>query len=384
MDEEERREGLENADKITRRRVSVHDVYFHAMLDNRPFVARYLNAYLPESVRAVLDLSDPSKIEILSTEFYDERLKKHVADLIFLVPFKDSSARAALRLIAEHKAQSGASVDRRTIAQTLKYLTLEVDARLRELKGDSGVFYQPLVVVFYTGSDPDFEVPSWESCFPLPELLQIEELRESQVRFKPLCVNLTRMFLADELNKEDFLYVMNASMSLASLKRLPESYSTLFNALGQIENWTDEDRLRLKTSINYVVAATDRPMTREDMETLRQGVNSEEARENMKTILDLIRDEGRDEGLYEGEIKGEIKGKIKGKIETIETVASLRFQEKPERLTSLLTKLNDLNLLEQIRQFAMASASLFDVERFAESMLQFKFNLQGSVKEQTL
>ena len=133
-DDEERREDPENAEQIVWKYGSVHDGYFHAMLDNRPFVARYLNAYLPKAVRDVLDLSDPSKIEILSTEFYDERLKKHIADLIFLVPFKNSDARAALRLIAEHKAQSGASVDRRTVAQTLKYLTLEVEVQLKELK----------------------------------------------------------------------------------------------------------------------------------------------------------------------------------------------------------------------------------------------------------
>ena len=63
-------------------------------------------------------------------------------------------------------------------------------------------------------------------------------------------------------------------------------------------------------------------------------------------------------------------------IKTIETVALLRFQNKSERLTSLLTKFNDLNLLEQIRQFAMVAASLFDVEKFADSLLQIKLSAQ--------
>jgi len=142
------------------------------------------------------------------------------------VPLKGREEYVALTLIAEHKAQSGSAIDRRTVAQTLKYVALEVEKQLTNLSSDK-ILYQPLVVVFYTGSDPDFEAPSWENCFPFPEELQIDEHREAQIRFKPVTVNLTRLFLEDKLSKEDFLNVMVASMTLTA------------SSLYDVENFTD-------------------------------------------------------------------------------------------------------------------------------------------------
>ena len=104
----------------------------------------------------------------------------------------------------------------------------------------------------------------------------------------------------------------------------------------------------------------------------------------MRTVLDDIRDEGRDEGWRDGMRDGEIKGKIEGKIETIQTVASMRFQEKSKRLTALLTSLNDLPLLEQTRQFALSASSLIDLENFAQTMIQFKAESSRGVNEQAL
>ncbi len=100
----------------------------------------------------------------------------------------------------------------------------------------------------------------------------------------------------------------------------------------------------------------------------------------MRTVLDDIRNEGRDEGWREGMRDG----KIEGKIETIQTVASMRFQEKSERLTPLLTSLNDLPLLEQTRQFALSASSLIDLENFAQTMIQFKAESSRGVNKQAL
>ncbi len=346
---------------------SIHDVFFHFMLKDVAFAARFLNAYLPKKLRDALDLSEPKKIRTLSTDFYDRRVKKHVADLIFVVPCKEEKKFVALTLIVEHKAQSGASIDRKTIAQTLKYVALEVEEQLRDLPSDA-VLYQPLVVLFYTGSDPTFDAPSWENSFPLPELLQVEELREVQVRFKPLCVNLTRLFLEDKLSGDDFLRVVPEIMVRASLKRLKEAYSTLFRSLGLVQNWTKEAYERLVACANYVVLASEEPMTKEERQELSQSVDNKGAREKMKTIFELAEEDGR----IEGKLEGKIEGKIEGKLETIQTIASLRFQDDSERLTNILIGLNDLNLLDQTRRFALTAPSLLDVENFAANLSQAK------------
>jgi len=85
----ERCDDRTNWDKIIRSPGSVHDGYFHIMLEDRVFAARYLYAYLPEKRRDALDLNDPSKIKVLSTEYFDERIKKHIADLFFSCRLKD-------------------------------------------------------------------------------------------------------------------------------------------------------------------------------------------------------------------------------------------------------------------------------------------------------
>ena len=99
----------------------------------------------------------------------------------------------------------------------------------------------------------------------------------------------------------------------------------------------------------------------------------------MKTILDVLRDEGKIEGMREG-IR---KGKIEGEIKTIKTVASLRFQETSKRLSRLLTKLNDLKLLNQAGQFALTAPSLLDVENFVENLIPTESKRRRVVKKQT-
>jgi len=381
--DEKRRKQMEAVEKALKLGASIHDAYFHFMLRDPVFLTGFLGEYLPEEALEALDLSDPSKINFLSTDFYDERGAKHIADLLFTVPCKEENDFVLLKLLVEHKAQSGESIDPKTISQATRYVVLEVDGELKDQKKNATPIYQPLVVLFYTGSDPDFEVPSWESTFPLPSSLQTDKLKESQLRFKPITVNLTRRFLEGKISQNGFLNVMVASMALAGLKRLPEHYSTLFSALGQIENWTDSDFERLKASINYVVSATNRPMTREEVETLRLSVNSKGVEKKMKTILDVFKDEGRLEGMREGMREGKLKGEIKGEIKTIKTVASLRFQETSERLPRLLPKLKDLKLLNQACQFALTAPSLLDVENFVESLIPVKPKVKRSVKRQT-
>ena len=358
--------------KELRKGGAVHDLFFHFMLKDAAFAARFLNAYLPKKLRDALDLSDPKRIRTLSTDFYDSRVGKHVADLIFVVPCKEPNKFVSLTLIVEHKAQSGSSIDRKTVMQTLKYVALEVETALKRESRDA-VLYQPLVVLFYTGANPAFEAPSWEDYFPLPEFLQVEELRETQIRFKPLCVNLTRLFLEDKLSDEDFLRVVPEIMARASLKRLKEAYSTLFQSLGQIKDWTKETYDCLVACSNYVALASDKFMTREERLELVQSVDDETTREKMKTIFELFEDDGR--------VEGRIEGKIEGKLETIRTIASLRFQDDSERLNRILTNLNDLKLLDQTRQFALTAPTLLDVENFAENLTQRKRKAKRVVKK---
>ncbi len=346
---------------------SAHDVFFHLILKDVKFAARFLNAYLPRKLRKALDLSDPSRIKVLSTDLYEERVKKHIADFIFVVPCKEENKFVSLTLIIEHKAQSGATIDRKTILQVTKYVTLELEELLKKSQNGE-VVYQPLVVIIYTGANPNFVAPSWETSFPLPQALQVKELRGVQIRFTSVCVNLTRLFLEDKLVDEDFLRVVPEVMARASLKRLKESYPTLFRALGSIKNITSEDKLRLNACVNYVALTADQPLSSEEVEILRQSAKSENIGENMKNFLDLLEEKG--------EIKGEIKGKIKGKIETIQTVASLRFAEPSKRLPPLLKKLDDLELLDQIRQFSLTAPSLLEIENYAENLTQSKSKLK--------
>ncbi len=99
----------------------------------------------------------------------------------------------------------------------------------------------------------------------------------------------------------------------------------------------------------------------------------------MKTFLDMIEDKSK----LEGKIEGRIEGKIEGKLETIQTIASLRFPEPSKRLTPLLTKFNDLKLLDQIRLFALTAPSLLDVENFVENLARATPKAKRVVKRRT-
>jgi len=164
------------------------------------------------------------------------------------------------------------------------------------------------------------------------------------------------------------------------LKRLKGSYATLFRSLGKIKNWTEEEDKLLAACFNYVVSAADRSLSFEEAEALQQSVDNQEASERMQTFFDILEEKWKNEGMR----RGEIRGKIKGKIETIQSVASVRFQESPIRLNQLLTKFNDLDLLEQTRQFTFVAPSLPDLENFAENLLQNKPKARRVTRKKTL
>ena len=103
----------------------------------------------------------------------------------------------------------------------------------------------------------------------------------------------------------------------------------------------------------------------------------------MKTFLDMIEDKSKREGIREGKREGKREGIREGKLETIQTIASLRFPEPSKRLSPLLTKFNDLKLLDQIRLFALTAPSLLDVENFVENLARTNPKAKRVVKGRT-
>ena len=94
------------------------DAMFHEFMDQEDLAIAWVEEYFPYLIEKL----DFRKLQVENCEFFNEELRKRVADVVYSIPYRDGSTVLKLTIILEHKSQSSPKRNRATIAQTLVYL----------------------------------------------------------------------------------------------------------------------------------------------------------------------------------------------------------------------------------------------------------------------
>ena len=123
-----------------------HDGFFRKLMSEPQMVKDYLNAFLPERIKALVDFST---LEQDTESYIDEKLKQHFSDVVFKIDSKNG-AGIHFCFLFEHKSY----VDHKAPFQILHYIS---SAMLKRALGDQP---QRLIIpiLFYHGETPwDYE-----------------------------------------------------------------------------------------------------------------------------------------------------------------------------------------------------------------------------------
>jgi predicted transposase/invertase (TIGR01784 family) len=341
-----------------------HDRFFRDSF-GRPEIARnYLEEYLPDELRRLLDLNS---LALQDSSFIDETMEEHQTDLLYQVQLK-SGGRAYVYFLFEHKSYP----DPLVALQLLRYMI-----RFWERQAKEGVSLEPIVPVVIYHGEKLWRIPTqFLSLLDPPQ-----ELRSYLPAFRYHLSDFSH--LSDEtIRGKIWLRVSLATLRAVFDPDLREELADLVALMFRLgEQRTGLEYIR--TILYYLSKATER-VTPEDLRTAlsRQGAQGEEM---MSTIaqefiqegmergfargLERGLEQGIEKGLEQGIEKGLEQGRIQMLQEGILDLLDARFNTLPKDVVGQITAVTDLTLLRQIHRQAAMAESLADFSDVLSSIL---------------
>lgn len=307
-----------------------HDRFFRESFGRIEIARNYLEEYLPDDLRQLLDLSE---MNLQDGSFVDEEMQAHQSDIIYQVRLHDGPT-AYIYFLFEHKSYP----DPLVIFQLLRYLVRFWERQLKEGQTLSAII--PLVI--YHGER------AWQTPTDFFSLLNAPEgLRPYQPDFQYHLSDFSH--LSDEVIKGQIWLRVSVSVMRAILNpHLREELDNLITLIFQLsEQRTGLEYIR--TILYYLSSATGK-IKRQDLQRalLQQG---EQGKKLMNTITQEIFQEGMQQGMEEA-MRQNIVELLQIRLQIPETT----FQEQ----------LKQIDNLDDLRLLVRRAATVDNVEQFTQ------------------
>jgi predicted transposase/invertase (TIGR01784 family) len=326
-----------------------HDLLTRYTFEQPERAAAELRAVLPPQVAALIAWSS---LERQSGSVVDSHLKETQSDLLFAGRL-NSGQSLLLYFLLEHQS----SVERLMAFRLLRYVMRILE---RWLQQNPGSPWLPVVLpmVLYHGPEGRWTAPlKMEELFALPpELLGI---------LAPLLPRIE--YRVDDLTaaREEALRAREApAMVLLTLLLLRASHSGNLAVL--LKGWgpllaqvleSPQAREDLNAILHYLLSvepeAADEPL-QQVLLSVARGHHSEE---QMRTIREMLIDQGRQQGLAQGLAEGQASERALGVLRILES----RRIAVDEQTRSRILSCTDLHLLEQWFDRALDATSISDL-----------------------
>ncbi len=333
-------------------------------------------AWIKESVPKLAERLELSKLEVEKGEYYDDAVRKRIADVVYRIPFRDAPGFTELFVILEHKGQSSKAINRIAIAQTLVYLGAQCLDAARDAKAKDTI-PQPIPIIVYTGSNRNLKTIRWRDAFPLPPGLE-----EFALDFQPVFFNMTQLRHEGKLPTEPFLKVLYNTLTRHSVHDLDGFEETGFRPLSELpDKWSPLIQKRMNSLLvlySTRIKGLPEEVRRERIETLCRSVNLEE-KMGKDVLYEYFAPKaeqwgvekgigigiekgigiGREEGIGIGKEK-KTQEILTSQRQTLRATIQERFGACPAALKNALAKICDLDALINLRVFASAEAKSID------------------------
>lgn len=340
-----------------------HDAFFRENFSRREVAVGYLQNYLPEPIRAVLDIPNLTPEQ---GSFIDEELAAHHTDMLFRVPRTDRpeepDAAAYVYILMEHKS----APDPMVALQLLRYMTRIWAQQVRDA-GGGAVRLRPIVpLVFYHGDrrwlvDKAFSAlvdapDGWAAHVPQFDyiLSDLSYLSDETLRGP----RLTRIVLWTLRAAFDPAAGEQLAALLASVARLPQPLALAILRLILYYFSYNATRIDMQ-QLRAVVQQIPPPLAAQgvdDLMTIAEQLLAQ-GEERGKT---KGRAEGRAEGKAEGRAEGRTEGRTEGRIvstqDKILDLLRLRFDVSDAALAAAVRAIDDQARLDALFVAAVRAA----------------------------
>ncbi len=328
-----------------------HDSFFKETMGKIEVAEDFLNNYLPESIRNIVDTKT---LEPQKDSFIDKELNEIFADMLFKANIYGEEGY--VYFLFEHKSYTSKNVS----LQLLKYMTAIWDAKAKNEKKDELPVILPLLI--YHGKD------RWNAGNTLGNIIKgYENLPDSVKEYIPnyeyLVYDISR-YTDDEIKGSAYLRIMLTILRDIFTKDEEKIYKTIMKSIEYIEELEDKQSgiEYFETMMRYIFSArTD--LTKETANEIISKLETTypEGSEVVMTLANKFRDEGLEEGIMKGIEKGETKALARTTIKFL----TRKFGSLPEDLKKSISKL-DVATLDVMLDSIFEINSLDDIRKYIQ------------------
>ena len=324
-----------------------------------------------ENIRGLIEIVAPELVELLdftrltqlNSSFISDALRAQESDMVFSVPFRDTTEtrdELLIYILLEHQS----TVDPAMGFRLLFYMCQIWDTQRREWEADNVPKnkwrLRPILpIVFYTG------MQEWGTPLSLRAIMDVPEALS---RFIPAFDTLflgVKATEASELTKTDhplgwLLTVLQNEDATEALMQ-----DVLREALSHLEALDMENASQHQRAILYLVLLILHRRPAEERENLIRLVNEStqdmEVKRMAQSIIELSEQRGLEQGIAQGLEQGIAQGARETTVKNILTVLTRRFPESNIRTpTQALAAILSLERLEQLLDTALLAPTFND------------------------
>ena len=303
------------------------DALFKSVLEDKIAATEFLDAYLPDNVKNMLDLST---ISIEKESYIEEDLKRRFSDIVYSIKHKDNpKEKAFVFCLAEHQS----TPDYWIALRLFKYMLLLCERHKN--KKDK----LPLVVslVLYNGKTEYTAPKSFWELFSNPDMAKSIMSDNYQL------IDLQSMS-DDEIKSKPHLGMFNFFMKHIYQKNMLELWQQFLTEFTQsILMDKEQGYIYIKKLLWY----TSSKVATEETDELNKLILSHLPDNEGENIMRTIADNYIDEGLEKGMVLGMEKGKAEGIAQRNMEIAHRMLEEKTDiKLIASVTGLSNDDILK--------------------------------------
>jgi len=272
----------------------LHDAFVKQTLGRIDLAQNFLQTYLPEEIRAEMDLST---LKACKGEYVDPKLRKHFFDLLFEV--QRQGEPSFVYILVEHKSYP----DKKVAFQLLGYM-----AKIWQQSMQQGEDKAPLIlpILIYNGYQP------WEVEPRLQSFLQGgEKLSEAFRRYVPNFAFLTYDYSpgnSTPIQGSPFLKTILTALRAAREKDREEFLKSVteISIIFQESKGDKSEEKEIFTVVFYYLMHAQQEVT---VEEIMEAAG--ERGEDVKSLADRLYEEGLEEGIEEGIEEGKMQSALR-------------------------------------------------------------------------
>jgi predicted transposase/invertase (TIGR01784 family) len=322
-----------------------HDHFFRATFGRTEVASDFMQHYLPEGVRAILDLST---LQLREATFIDAELREHISDLLYRVDIREGGA-AYIYLLFEHKSYP----DPTTAFQLLRYVV-----RIWEHTEQAGVeAFPPVVpVVLYHGA-ADWNVPTHLSALTWHKPALASYIPDFEYVLCDLSAYSDADLVGGVMERVALLALKHVFDTRGEWRTVLPPLMDLLAALARARDSLDYIQIVLR----YLASAAQQLQP----EVLHKAIDQTFPKDGgtlMNTIAQEWVRQGREEGIEQGIEQGKKLGALQATREDVLHLIELRFGKVTAHTATVLGRIDDLAQMKELFKHAATAESLPEFE----------------------